>query len=126
MRAAVEVRSKRHAVVVDLAQVLQREDLKAAGVGQQRPVPLHEVMQPAHPRDEFIAGAQVEMIGVGQDERRAEFFQIARRHTLHGRRRADGREDGRGNIAVRGVEHSGAGAAHLSEFFVGEDFIGHG
>ena len=47
MRAAVDVRSERHAVVVELAPLLQAEDLEAAGVGENRTVPRHEAMNAA-------------------------------------------------------------------------------
>ena len=47
MLAAVDVRRERHAVVIELATVLQAKDLKTAGIGQDRSVPLHESMQAA-------------------------------------------------------------------------------
>ena len=57
------------AVLVDLAQVAQRDDLEAARVGQDRPVPVHEPVQPAEARDPLVARAQVQVIGVGEDDR---------------------------------------------------------
>jgi hypothetical protein len=66
------------------------------------------------------------MICIGQYQRRAQFFEIAGRHAFDSRRRADGREDGRGNNTMWRVEYSRTGAANLSELFVGEVIIGHG
>ena len=42
--------------------------LKPAGVGQDRPFPVHEAMDAAERSDEFVAGAEIEMICVVQDE----------------------------------------------------------
>ena len=58
-------------VVVDHPQVAQRDDLEAARVGQDRPVPAHEPVQPAEALDALVAGAQVQVVGVRQDDRRA-------------------------------------------------------
>src|SRR5579871_3368163 len=45
MGGAVEVRAEGDAVLADLAQVAQAEDLEAPGVGQDGAVPAHEMMQ---------------------------------------------------------------------------------
>ena len=83
-------------------------------------------MESAQFRDDFVPGTQIEMIGVGKDESCTELFEIARRHTFDGSGSANGCEDRRRNIAVRGVEDSSASTVNLSKFFVGEDSIGHG
>ena len=44
---AVEVRSKRHALVGDPVAIGQAEHLKSAGIGQDRTVPAHERVQAA-------------------------------------------------------------------------------
>jgi hypothetical protein len=46
MRRAIDVRAKRHAVVVDRVDRGEREHLKSAGVRQDRAVPLRERVQP--------------------------------------------------------------------------------
>ena len=71
MLAAVEVRAKRDAVVVELAPRLEAEDLKAAGVGEDRAVPRHEAVQAAGRFDGLAARAQPQMIGVREHDLRA-------------------------------------------------------
>ena len=56
--AAVVDAAERDAVVVDAEErVAEREDLEPAGVGQDRPVPGHEPVQPAELRDQLVARA---------------------------------------------------------------------
>ena len=63
---AVDVALKGHAVLIDLAHLGQRKDLKPARIGQHGVRPLHEPVQPAHLGHQVGAGAQVEVVGVGQ------------------------------------------------------------
>ncbi len=49
--AAVDVRAKDGGVVGDLARGREAIDLKAAAVGEDRAVPAHEAMEPAHVLD---------------------------------------------------------------------------
>ena len=44
----------------------QAEELEAAAVGQDRPVPAHEAVQAAQVADHLLAGPQGQVIGVGQ------------------------------------------------------------
>ena len=53
MGAAVVVALEGHAVVVDAAGVAEAEDLEAAAVGQDRPIPAHEAMQPSQLGDDI-------------------------------------------------------------------------
>jgi hypothetical protein len=66
--AAVEVRAEGDAILGDLAQLLQRHDLEAAGIGEDRSRPVHEPVQAAQPRDPLGAGAQHQVIGVAEDD----------------------------------------------------------
>ena len=45
-------------VVGDLADLGEAEDLEAAGVGEDRPVPAHEAVQAAQLGDQLVAGPQ--------------------------------------------------------------------
>ncbi len=74
MAVPVQVRIEHHAVFVDLAQSTQAEHLKTARIGENRIGPGHELVQSAHPADGLVSGAQVEMIGIGQQDRHAEIF----------------------------------------------------
>ena len=67
---AVQVRLEAHAVCGDLVAVAEAEDLKAAAVGEDRPGPVHKGVESPHPVDELVAGAQVEVIGVAEDDLR--------------------------------------------------------
>ncbi len=72
--SAVHVTLKLHAVVVDLAEAFERKDLKAPGVGEQRPFPRHELVEPAKLRDHLFTGPHVQVIGVGEHDLRTDGF----------------------------------------------------
>ena len=65
---AVDVRLEAHALLAHLADARQRHDLKAAAIGEDGPVPAHEVVQAAKARDALRPGAQHQMIGVGEHD----------------------------------------------------------
>ena len=111
MRRAVDVTLERHAVIVDLAGLCQREDLKAARVGEHGAVPLHERMQAAHIAHEFVAGTQVEMIGIAQYECSVDILKMFGRESLDCGLRTNGREDRCEEVTVRCGEYPRAGAA---------------
>ena len=98
---AVDVRAKGDAVVGDLAQLRQRHDLEAAGVGQDRPRPVHELVQPAERGDALRAGPQHQVIGVGEHDVGAGAAHLVEGDALHGRLRADRHEGRRRDRAAR-------------------------
>src|SRR5207244_10876227 len=66
---AVIDRAEGDAVVVDRCdRVAEREDLEAAGVGEDRPVPAHEAMQAPELRDQVLAGPDVQAVGVAEQD----------------------------------------------------------
>ncbi len=73
--AAVEVRAEADTFIGDFAQSAEAEDLKAAGVGEHGARPADELVQAAHAADGFVSGTQVEMIGVAENDLRAEGFE---------------------------------------------------
>ena len=95
VRTPVEVRAEADAIISDFAQRVEREDLKAAGVGEQGARPTHESVQAAHAADGLMARAQVEVIGVAENDLRAEGFKHILRDGLDRSLRADGHEDRR-------------------------------
>ena len=99
--AAVQMRAEAHALIRHLAQLAQTEDLKAAGVGQQRPRPAHKPVQPAHAPYGLVSGPQVEVIGVAQDNFGAQRFQNVLRDGLNRAGGAHRHEDRRLDRAVR-------------------------
>ena len=71
---AVEVRGEGDALLPDLAQSRKGEHLEAAGVRQDRAVPVHELMQSAHLAHHIVAGAQMQVVRVGKLDLTAEVF----------------------------------------------------
>ena len=122
---AVQVRAELDAVRLDLADGRQAEHLEAAAVGQDRPRPIDEPVQPARGADDVQPGPDVEVIGIAEDDLRAHLAQLARVNRLHAALRADGHEDRRihdamrrgqpaqarlgGRIGLEQLEHGGEG-----------------
>ncbi len=88
----VEVAPKGDPVVIHDPQIAERDDLEPTRIGQDRPVPVHEPMETAEPRDPLVPGAQVEVVRVGQDDRRARGPQVIRCQCLDRGVRAHGHE----------------------------------
>ena len=92
---AVDVGLEGDAALVDAAELGQRHDLIAAGVGEDGLLPMHEFVQAAELGDALGAGPEHQMIGIGEDD-----IGAARRHVLgeHGldRRPGANRHEGRG------------------------------
>ena len=77
--AAVVDGAEGDAVVVDARdRVAQREDLEAARVGEDRPVPGHEAVQPAELGDQLVAGPEVQVVRVAEHDLRARARELAR------------------------------------------------
>ena len=110
VRTPVEVRAEAHAVIAHLAQFVEREDLKAAGVGEQGVRPTDEFVQAAHAADGLVSRTQVEVIGVTEDDLGAERFQRVLRDGLDRSLCADGHEDRSFHGLMRKVETSAASA----------------
>src|SRR5208283_5129580 len=69
--AAIQMRAEANAFVGDLAELAEREDLKAAGIGEQGARPTDETVQSAHAADGLVAGAEIKMVGVAENDLRA-------------------------------------------------------
>ena len=82
VRRPVEVRSEVRSLLVDGAPRREAEHLIAAAVGEDRPRPADEAVEPAAPRDQVVAGTQIEMIGVAEEHLGAEPLEIPVRHPL--------------------------------------------
>ena len=81
----------------------QREQLKAATVGDDRTIPAHEAVQPTQITDDVRARAEVEVVGVCQQDLRAQVAQLVRRDALDTAGRADDAEEWRFDTAMRRV-----------------------
>ena len=110
MFAAVDVRLEDDCVFSNLAQMLKAEALESAAVGENRPVPGHEAVQPAQAFDYLDSGSQVEMVGIGEDYLRADGLEVGRVERLHGPQGSHRHERGRRHVAVRRMKRSAAGA----------------
>ncbi|MNE38580.1 hypothetical protein D3C80_1324840 [compost metagenome] len=84
-----------NAFLFNLAHCAQAEHLEAAGIGEDRAMPLHEIMQIAMQLHDFLAWAQPQVEGVAQQDLRAGLFHFFRRHAFYRAVGAD-RHKGRG------------------------------
>src|SRR5713101_5271373 len=111
--APVEVAAEEGSLVRDLALLGQRVDLETARVGEDRSGPAHEAVEPAHLRDHLRPRAQKQVIGIAEDDLRADARQVVGSDRLHRARRPHGHELRRVDAAVRQLEHAAAGGAVL-------------
>ena len=109
MHTAVDVAFKFYAALVVFGVCAQAESLKAAAVGQKAEGKFRKSVQPAELRHYPRAGAQIHMIGVGEDDLRVQeplyVRRIERFDRAHG---ADRHKNGGTDRAVRRADRAGA------------------
>ena len=93
---------KGHALIVNFAGLAEAKDLKAAAVGEDGAVPLHKVMQPTQIAHQFVAGAQIEVVGVAENKGCAQCNQFIGAHRFDSALGANGGEYGGLEDAVGG------------------------
>ena len=104
------MRSELASLLAQLAYAGEREHLEAAGVGEYGAVPRVEAVQAARLAQGVETGAQVEVVGVAQDNLGFHLLpQLAEVHTLHAAACAHGHEDGGAYLSVVGGDEAGAG-----------------
>ncbi len=110
---AVDVGGKFHALLGDLAERCQGEDLESAAVGEDGTRPIHELVESAHVVNELIAGTNVEVVGVGQLDLTVNVIEQLNggNATLDGGAGAHVHKNGGLDVTVNGVEHASAGAS---------------
>ena len=91
--------------------VREREDLKAARVGDQRAVPADEPVQAAELGDPLGAGRDEQVEGVAEDQLEAEPGDVAEVERPHRPLRRQRDERGRRHRPVRGQQAAGTGGA---------------
>ena len=101
------------------------ENLKPTGVSQHRPIPVHEAMDTAEFLENFRAGAEQQMIGVGEQHAGARRFQGIDRLALDCGLGTDRHEDGCLDLTVQGGEFRRPGLGAAGGFFEGEVQTGH-
>ncbi len=80
MQRSIQMRAKLHALRRYFAQLIQAEDLEAAGVRQQAAWPAHEAVQPAQAPHRFMPRPQIQVIRVAKNDLRAQRLQQVLRH----------------------------------------------
>ena len=98
---AVDVRAEDGFLLGDFHAMREAEDLEAAAIGQNRPIPAHETVQAAERGDYLLAGPQREMIGIAQDHLRPAPADVFDLQPFDARLRGDGHEGGQLHVAVR-------------------------
>ncbi|MNT34611.1 hypothetical protein D3C72_1706050 [compost metagenome] len=93
-----------YALLGQLAELGQRHDLEAAAIGEDRPLPIHEVMQPAQACHPLGARPQHQVIGIAEQDICASLPHLVRIHGLDCARRAHRHEGRRLDIAARRVD----------------------
>ena len=117
MRRAVQMRAKCHAFFSHFAELAKAENLKTAGVGENRPRPRHESVQSPQPSNLVHSGPQIKVIGVAEQNLNAEFFEHILGHAFDRGLRPHGHEDWRLHLAVsRHQPTSSCGPAGFVDF----------
>ena len=111
---------KRTPSSVILRSLLSDMTWKPPRVGEDRAVPAHEAVQAAEPRDALGAGAQHQVIGVGEHDVGAGGAHLLGVERLDGRRRADRHERGRADDPARRRDLAQARGAALRDQPVAE------
>ena len=115
--APIEMRSEGRARIADLDQVVEAEYLKPATVGQDRPFPAHEFVQPAKPGDPFATGPKRQVIGVAKQDLGTQSADLIRAERLDGGLRPHRHERGRVDHAVRRCQSPAPSAILLGDQF---------
>ncbi|GBD46745.1 hypothetical protein HRbin41_01577 [bacterium HR41] len=133
LHGAVDVRAEARALLVDRQQealrvgatartldllgyrpVAERENLETAGVGDERPAPPGEAVQPAETLDCLGARSQHQQEGVTENERVAEALDVVEVERADGSGRGEGHERRCLDRSVAQLEHTRARAAVAS------------
>src|SRR6266446_2867289 len=93
MLRTVEMRAEAHAFVGHFSKRGETEDLVAAGIGKDGAGPGHELVQAAELAHKFVAGTQIKMIGIREDDFRAEVFERFLGERFDGGLGANGHEE---------------------------------
>jgi len=76
MHGAIEMTAELRTLFVDAHQRPKGYHLKSTRVGQDRSIPLHELVEATEALHPLMPWAQIEVIGVGEDDLGAERLQI--------------------------------------------------
>jgi hypothetical protein len=90
-----------HALLADTAELRQRHHLIAAGIGQDRLLPMHEAVEPAELGDALRSGAEHQVVGIGEQNVGARGGDVLGKHRLDRCAGADRHEGGRPHDSAR-------------------------
>ena len=107
MLGTIDMGFEGDALFRELAQPREAHHLEPAAIGQDRPLPVHELVQPAQPVHPLRPRTQHQVIGVAQQDIRPGLAHRLGQHRLDGRRRAHRHEGGRADLAARRGNHPG-------------------
>ncbi len=119
----VNMRFESHPIFVNFSHICKGENLKAARVGQHRFVPLHELVQPTHFCDKLIPRAQEKVVGVREDKRSIQLFQLGRCDRFDSCLGANRCKNRRLDDTMRCAEFASAGIAIFRDDFIVEAFV---
>ena len=77
----INMRVEINSLFLDLAQLRQGEHLESAGIGKDRSVPVHKLVKSPKLFHDFVSGAHMKMIRVGQLYLRTDLMKIYRGHS---------------------------------------------
>ena len=110
MLGAVDVGAELDTLLAHLAYAREGEYLEAAAIGEHGAVEAVELMQAASLLYHLQAGAQVEVVGVAEDDLCLDVvLQLGEVHALDGTEGAYGHEYGGLDLSVVGSDESGTG-----------------
>src|SRR5882724_11056198 len=108
------MRAKRHTFFAHLCEITKTENLKAAGIGQERSVPAHEFVQTTQRADQLMSRTQVKMIGVPQNDVGIQFLEHILGHSFDRTNGSHRHKRWRFQRAVRGLYAAEPRCASLS------------
>ena len=112
------MRGKTNTFLGDLSELCQRKHLKSAAVCKHRTIPIHEFPYAAHVMNEFVAGTNVQVIGIGQFHLTAYLLKLVGRHAALYRGAGTDIHENRGlYITVNGVKHTTPRAVFCTLYF---------
>ena len=76
MHRTIQMTAELRTLFVDAHQRAKGDHLKSTRIGQDGSIPLHELMEATEALYPFMSWAQIEVIGVGEDDLGAERLQI--------------------------------------------------
>lgn len=109
-RLPIEITLENRAFLAHRARMRQRENLKPAGVRQDRAFPTHETMNAAGSAKYFGTGTQQQMVRIREENLGPGVLERLRELRLHGGLRAHRHEERRLHFVVQSAKSRGASA----------------